>query len=272
MENKNSSCCNKLSLFVSLAAIAISASTYFCKSNKVEEKQTDSTLDERVKSIVLDFIKQDPQCITDAIGEGFAKKRDKELDDLSKNVASKYTEIRKQAIMFGKPDSKNIFVCFFDPLCKHCIDFQKTMIKLIKAKKDATFKLLPVGVLGEDSIKLAKYYLAVYAKNPEKALAFIEKIVTSEKADQKAIDSALKDINITADDIKDLLTEGDKQLVSNGMLAEKLKIPVVPATFFMKDGQEAKMVQATGVDQILPLIEELQPSDTEKNKPEQKQN
>ncbi len=253
MENKNSGGC-KLSLILSLISIVLASAAYFCPKKAAQPEQA-STFDERVKGTLIDVIKNDPQIITDAISEGLAKKRDEELKNLSQGVMDKRADITKQSIKFGNTNSKNVFYCFFDPLCKHCIDFQKSMLKLIKAKKDVVFHMLPVAVLGDDSINLAKYYFAVAERSTEKALGFIESIVTSENMDKKAIEKALKSVDLSEKDIEASLEESDKKLGSNGQLATNLRLPIVPAIFFSKGGSNAMMVQATSVEQLLAILE-----------------
>jgi hypothetical protein len=110
--------------------------------------------------------------------------------------------------------------------------------------------MLPVGVLGEDSITIAKVYFAVYEKSPEKALEFIEIIISNgESVDKDAIEKALKKVNLTYKEIEPLLEEADKKLSHNGVSAEKLGIPVVPAIFYIADTQ-VKMLQTTDSEQI----------------------
>lgn len=254
MENKNSSC-SKLCGIISLAALIMASLAYFYPK-KVAEPYSSSTFDEKVKRVMIDVIKQNPQLLMDAMSEGIAKKREDAIKQLSTDVSEKSADISKLSMKFGKMDSKTSIICFFDPLCKHCIEFQKSMLKLTHAKKDVCFKMLPVAVLGEDSVTLAKVYIAVYDKSPEKALTFIEKITSSEnEIDKSVIEKALKASGLDNKEIEGMLTESDKKLAENGKLAESLKVPVVPAIFLVK-GKDVSMIQTTETEALLAQIEE----------------
>ena len=252
MERNSSSC--KLSLIISIIALIIAAASYFCPK-KSTDLLNSSTLDEKVKGIMIDTVKQDPQLLMDAMGEGIAKKREAAIGELTNGILDKSSDITKQSMKFGELSSKTNVVCFFDPLCKHCIDFQKSMSKIVKAKKDVCFKMIPAAVLGDDSVTLAKVYIAVYDKSPEKALTFIEKITSSEGDINKSeIEKALKTAGLDPKEIEGMMTDADKKLIANGKLAETLKIPVVPAIFVVK-GKEVNILQSTGIDQLLAAIE-----------------
>ena len=253
MENKCSTG-SKVGVIISILALIVSLAAYFCP-RKTGDLAESSTLDEKVKSAVVDLVKQNPQMIMDAMGEGLAKKREDSIKQLGADVFVQKDEIAKQSLKFGKADAKSSVICFFDPLCKHCIEFQKTMLKLMEAGKDVNFHMMPVAVLGEDSVVLAKTYLSVYEKGVDKASKFIAKITADGSAmDKAAIEKALKSIGLDPKEIESMLEEADKKLAANGILAEKLKIPFVPAIFVL-NGQNIDIVQATGVDDILPFIE-----------------
>ena len=129
------------------------------------------------------------------------------------------------------------------------------MLKLIKAKSDVCFKLLPVAVLGDDSVTLAKVYFAAYEKGAEKAIQFIENIISGKtEMDKKAIENALKSSGLNNKEIEGMLSDCEKKLIENGRLAESLKLPVVPALFIIKDGK-ATMLKISSADQFSVAIE-----------------
>jgi protein-disulfide isomerase len=210
----------------------------------------DAAFDEKIKRVVLDIIKQNPQLLMDAMGEGIAKKREDAVKQLGNSVIAQQDTLFKQGLQFGNKDAKKRIICFFDPLCKHCIEFQGAMIKLVRSGMDVAFSILPVGVLGEDSVLVGKVYLAVYDKSPGKALEFIEAIISNgEAVDKDAIKKALKKVNLTYEEIEAQLAEADKKLAINGVSAEKLGIPVVPAIFYIFEST-VKMLQTTNAEQI----------------------
>lgn len=256
MENKQkcSGCGCKVSAIISVLALIVAAASYFCP--KKSSSGTDSsTFDEKVRGIIVDTVKQNPQLIMNAMGEGIAKQREDELKQIEQAVADKSADVTKQAMKFGKLESKTSVICFIDPLEKACVEIQKQMLNLVKSKKDLCFKILPVAVLGNDSVTLAKVYLAVYEKSAEKAIRFIEHITSGKgEMDKKAIEASLKAAGLDNKEIEGMMDDCDKKLSENGKLAESLKLPLVPAIFTLKDGK-ATMLRLQSADQLIPAIE-----------------
>ena len=246
-------CCCKVAGILSALALIVSLGAYFFP--KSGSPVDSSTFDEKVKGIIIDTVKQNPQLLMNAMSDGIAKQREEELQQVEKAVAEKKAEIAKQAQKFGKLEAKTSVICFFDPLEKSCIELQKVMLTIVKAKKDVCFKLIPVAVLGDDSVTLAKVYIAVYEKSPEKAVTFIEHITSGKgDMDKAAIDDALKVAGLNSKEIEGMMDDCDKKLAENGKLAESLKIPVVPA-LFLTQGSEVGMLRLSSADQLLPAIE-----------------
>ena len=156
---------------------------------------------------------------------------------------------------FVKLETKASVICFIKPLEKACIEIQKQMLNMVKERKDLCFKIIPVAVLGNDSVTLAKVYLAAYEKSAEKAIKFIES-VTSKKGDmdKKAIEASLKAAGLDNKEIEGMMDDCDKKLAENGRLAESLKLPLVPAIFTLKDGK-ATMLRISSAEQFMPAIE-----------------
>jgi hypothetical protein len=140
-------------------------------------------------------------------------------------------------------------------MCKHCIEFQKDVIKTLEAKKNVCFHLLPVAVLGDDSVTLAKIYYVIYERSPEKALSFIKYVANSTEAmDKDGIEKALKSVGLSSKEIESAMPEGDKKVIANGKKAEELKIPFIPAVFHVT-GNEAEAVKSPNLDSILRAVD-----------------
>lgn len=257
MENKQkcSGCGCRVSTIISILALIVAAASYFYpkKASSIAES---STFDEKVRGIIVETVKQNPQLVMNAMGEGIAKQREDELKQVEQAVADKSADVTKQAMKFGKLESKTSVICFIDPLEKACIETQKQILSLIKAKKDICIKMLPVAVLGNDSIILAKVYLAVYEKSAEKAIRFIEHITSGKggEMDKKAIEASLKAVGLDSKEIEGMMDDCDKKLAENGKLAESLKLTLIPAIFTLKDGK-ATMLRLQSAEQLLPAIE-----------------
>ncbi len=258
---ENSSLC-KVSALISVVALIVAGASYFCP-NKTTEPASDA--DEKMKSMVINIIRDNPQLIMDAMGEGMAKKREESLKVLADEVANSKDELGKMALTFGDMASKVSIIAFVDPLCKHCMDFQKDLIKIVNSKKGICFRILPVAVLGEDSVTLSNVYYAVYEKNAEKALAFIDYVVNSkDPLDKAGIEKGLKSVGMSTSDIEAILPDCDKKVIANGKKAEALRVPVVPAVFAVV-GNKAEMLQNPDVDSIVKLLDAGGVAEEQKN-------
>jgi protein-disulfide isomerase len=235
-----------------LSVIAIAIAAYCCFKGPCD---SDKAGNEKIKEAVIRVIKNDPQMVMDAMGEGMAKRREDAIKQLGKDIAANKEALAKMSITFGDKAAKSVFIAFIDPMCKHCIEFQKDIVKALKAKKNVCFHLLPVAVIGEDSVTMAKVYYAVYEKSPEKALLFVEYVVNSTDAmDKDGIEKALKSVGLSSKEIESSLPDGDKKIIANGKKAEELKIPFIPAVFSVT-GNEAEVVKSPNLDSILRTID-----------------
>jgi protein-disulfide isomerase len=244
-------CCStfsKVAVTVSVVALVVAVASYFCPKRPCGG---DQTCGGNIREAVVNVIRNNPQMVMDAMGEGMAKKREDVIKQLAKDVAMNKEVLSQMSITFGDRAAKSVFIAFIDPLCKHCIEFQKDAVKALKAKKNVCFHLLPVAVIGEDSITLAKIYYVIYAKSPEKALAFIEYVTNSTEAmDKDGIEKALKSVGLSSKDIESAMPDGDKKVIASGKKAEELKVPFIPAVFHVT-GNEAEVVKSPNLDSIL---------------------
>jgi protein-disulfide isomerase len=249
MDNNGASCC-RLGVAISVLALGVAVTSYFCpRKDKAEHAANDSALDDRIKAAVIDVIKHNPRLLMDAMGEGIAQQKEEATKHLANGVLEHKAELVKQGIRLGKIGSKNMVICFFDPLCKHCIDFQKSALQMAEAGKDIEFVLLPVVVLSEDSRTVGKVYYAVCGDDQEKNKKFIKAIVESKEVDKDALEGAAKKAGVSQSEMEAGLDSANRKLDENWAVAEKIKVPVVPGIFAIK-GSDVQMLQATGVEQI----------------------
>lgn len=252
MQNKTSS--TKISLILSVVALIIAGASYMCPKKTCLSCSGEKG-DSAIKDQVIQSIKENPQAVVSAMEQGMAEKRDAALKQIPLEVFANKDVISKMSMNFGSKGAKVSFIAFLDPLCKHCIDFQKEMVKIVKSKKNVTFSLMPVAILGEDSITLARIYYAIYSKNPEKALEFIDGVTKFDgQIDKDAIEKILKKVSLNSKDIEAMFAESDKKLAANGTMADKIHIPVVPAVFAIADGK-ATMMQSVSMDAMLQIVD-----------------
>lgn len=249
-----SNCCGKVSL--ALSVLAIIGTLYFKFGNSGDQAVID---DDKIKAVALQAVRENPKVIVDAMGEGINQKRVETIQQISEGIIQNKDEISRMSLKFGPKDAKSKIVCFFDPLCPHCIEFQKSMIKLLEAKKSVEFQMMPVVIVGEDSVLIARLYTLIYKKSPEKALEFIGKITNEKTVDQKTIEKAVKSIGLDYKELEASSTDADKVLLEVGQLANKLNIPVVPAAFIVK-GSKAEPLQSFLIEDLAAVIDDGIPS------------
>jgi protein-disulfide isomerase len=201
--------------------------------------------EEPLKALVLQTIKENPNVVVDVLGDGIAKKREETIMQLGNGLAQRKAEVSQLAITFGNKNAKNVVACFFDPLCPHCIEFLKNMQKVLDSGKDVCFWLLPVVIVGEDSILMARLFIRTYGKDPAKALRFLGSILDEKVVNQESIERALKKTGFDAEEMKSNATDSDKRLLAIGELANQLKVPVVPAAYYLKGDQGVPLVAAS---------------------------
>ncbi|MDR0552498.1 MAG: thioredoxin domain-containing protein [Holosporales bacterium] len=240
-----------------LSVIAVGVSGYSClKKCKCGDSASD--LDSKIEAMVGDIISKKPDIIMEAMSKGVAQKREESIKQLGADVAASKDEISKLAMNFGPSSAKASVFAFIDPTCKHCIEFEKEFLKILDSKKDIGFKVVPVAVLGEDSVMIGKVYYALYSKSPEKALKFIKFVANSKNTlDKTAIEKGLKSIGADYDkDVEPNLSAADERLAKNGELAQKIGVPVVPAVFIV-EGSKAEMLQNPTAEIIIDSVERM---------------
>jgi protein-disulfide isomerase len=128
------------------------------------------------------------------------------------------------------------------------------MVKMSTAGHDVCFKLVPVAVLGADSVTIAKVYIACYEKNPVGALKVIDAVANCKKELGKdVIMQILKETGFNPAEIESLMNAADAKIARNGELAERMGIPLVPAVI-ISTPNGVKFVQAISVEQITQEI------------------
>lgn len=224
---------NKIGITVAIAALILSIVS-LSTNKKIDEPLV---LDQnKIKEIVIDTIKQNPQLVMDTMGDGLAQQREAAIKQVIDDVKANKDEIAVNSLLFGKIGAKAKVICFFDPLCKHCILFQHSMMDIIKLNKEIEFQLIPVAVLSEDSAVIAKLYIAAYDIDRQKSESFIKKLIElGEHPDMQSTEKALISSGYSMSEIEKKMPDAEKRLIANTNFAQKIKLPVVPGIFLMNN-------------------------------------
>ena len=167
--------------------------------------------------------------LIDAMSAGIVKQRAETAKQQALDVNKYQKKIISTSYTLGAPDSKKAVICFFDPICSGCIDFQKIMVKSLQQKKDICFHILPVVALGEHSEEITKLYHTVYAKEPDKFINFIDAITQ----DISDINKALTTIKFDKNNIQQFENTVNQKMTENIEWLEKLHITSVPCIFVL---------------------------------------
>jgi hypothetical protein len=254
-------CCStsaKVSLLVSVVALAVAGGSYFCHKGPCGSGcicQHSGGADDNLRAQVLEIIEHNAQKIMDALGKGMAKDRENSLKQTEKKIIEDKGYLKEKSIILGDKLSKVIVCAFFDPLCDHCRGFQRDVVKILKTKKNICFYLLPLAAIGEDSVTIAKIYYALYERSPERAVAFMEYVANStEPMNKDEIEKGLKVIGITAKDIEKAAKEQDKIVAGNGQKAQEYAIQFIPTVFSIV-GNQAKTIKNPTLETLLKIAD-----------------
>ncbi len=256
--NKTQRCCVKcknclsiaLSVFACiLACVAMLKNGHKSATSPMDiQNQSVSQIDDgKIRTTIIDIIKNDPQLLIDAMSAGIAKQR----ADLSKQQAQsveKYkNDLLNTAYMLGNKEAKQTVLCLFDPICNGCIEFQHVMLKALKNKKDVCFYIIPIAALGERAEEVAKAYYAVCAKDPSKLIDFITEIIK----DPSNLEFALKEVSVSQKDLEQFKNAINQKLEANLSWLDKLQINSVPAIFIKSSGGKFTSIEESELINVL---------------------
>jgi protein-disulfide isomerase len=231
MKHGSYSSCGKISCLISFIALAVAIVGYFFPKSAIKESQQED--EEKLKAFFLRAMKENPQAIMAAMSDGINAKKEEEFKKVAENIKNNLKEVNDKSMILGNKDAQKGFICFYDPLCPHCKVFQQSMLQILQGRKDVFFKLLPVAVLGANSIVLAKVIISCYSLAKNKVLAVMQNMLNeSGTLDHDSIIRVLQKAGVDHQAIAQNDTEANAKLMDNGSLAEQLGIPIVPAVLF----------------------------------------
>ena len=218
---------SKIALALSCVAIVGVGASFFVQKDLVLSEKDDAQVAESVKR----SFNKDPQALLDILNNAVAMKNKEAAKQMCNNVFANREEIKKQSIIIGNKNAKKYIIAFNDPLCPHCRTFQKEIAAITERRKDLCVYLVPVAAVSEDSITIAQLYYAVNEKKPDQMCKFLRAVADIRDISNDGIVELLKTVGLTQNDILDIIAKCRKCIADNGMLAEKLNVPVVPAIF-----------------------------------------
>ncbi|MCX7338341.1 MAG: thioredoxin domain-containing protein [Alphaproteobacteria bacterium] len=216
---------------------------------------------QEIQDIVIKVIKEKPDLIMTALNDGMQAQQDKLRIDMEKDASAMKDKLLQSSIVIGNPKADVRLLAFIDPMCPHCGEFLRISNALLLKRQDLAIHLIPIAMLGANSVALSKMMLAASGQNVDKMKTFFLKF--GEKAgeiDQRPkLLKLAKESGLDVDQLEKAETapETEKQLESNTKLAETLKIPGVPTVFGIYASGKMSIIPPTDLENFNTLIDTI---------------
>ena len=191
-----------------------------------EERQL---LREEIRSYLLEF----PEVLYEAIDAYEAKQREQQAVADTALILENYGEIFNDGVsmVLGNEDAEVFIAEFFDYKCGYCKAAYKDLRKLVAEDDSVAFVLKELPILGEESLRAARYAVAVREIAPAHYLAYHDKLVME---NSPLSDMVLKlhasDLGIDIDALEAAIEAeaGVQNLRDTQALARKLNVSGTP--------------------------------------------
>ena len=138
----------------------------------------------------------------------------------------------------GNPNGDITLVEFVDYRCGYCKKAHNEVEKLLSTDRNIRFVIKEFPILGEDSLVLSKFALAVKIVHGDEMYKVVHDILIKMKSppSEKTFDRIMNNLNLDADRVESKMesNEVDGMIAYTRTLAERLKISGTP-TFVMND-------------------------------------
>ncbi len=242
---------SKIALALSCVAIVGAGVSIFLPKSLVINEKDDAQVEESVKRI----FQKNPQSLLDVLNNAVSMKNKEATNQMCNDIFTNRESIKKQAIVLGNKNAEKYIIAFNDPLCPHCRTFQREIVKRIEKDGDLCVYILPVAAISEDSITIAQLYYAVNEKKPNQINKFLKDVADMRDINNNGIVALLKGVGLTQSDISSIVNSCRECVSQNGMLAEKLGIPVVPAIFIVGQTSANMMQPGQTIDEVMKSVQ-----------------
>ncbi len=138
----------------------------------------------------------------------------------------------------GNPNGDITLVEFVDYRCGYCKKAHNEVEQLLSTDRNIRFVIKEFPILGEDSLMLSKFALAVKIVHGDEMYKLVHDILIKMKSPpiEKALDQIMNNLNLDADRVESKMesNEVNGMIAYTRTLAERLKISGTP-TFVMND-------------------------------------
>ena len=138
----------------------------------------------------------------------------------------------------GNPNGDITLVEFVDYRCGYCKKAHNEVEKLLSTDRNIRFVIKEFPILGEDSLVLSKFALAVKIVHGDEMYKLVHDILIKMKSPpiEKALDQIMNNLNLDADHVESKMesNEVNGMITYTRTLADRLEISGTP-TFVMND-------------------------------------
>jgi protein-disulfide isomerase len=220
---------------------------------------------QEIQDIFLQMIREKPDMFIGAVNDAMQAQQDKLRVDMEKAATDMKDKLLTNGVTLGSAKAEAHLVAFFDPMCPHCHDFYRLAAALVEKRHDLAIHIIPVAILGPNSVAMAKILLATSQQGVDKMSAFFLKFINkTAEIDRAKLLQLAKDAGIDVAKMeKDELSETtEKTLVSFTQLAEQIKIPGVPTIFGLQKDGKLVVVPPMDIDGFNKVIDSLKGGQT----------
>ena len=187
-----------------------------------------------IEQVIKDYIMQHPEIVQDALTALQASRDAEEAKKAEAAVKDNAAEIfgSPHQVVLGDPDGKVTLVEFFDYNCPYCKRAVADMLSLMNEDVGLRIVLKEFPVLGDGSAEAAKVAVAVRMQDPQKYLAFHQKLLGARGEANGAVALAVaKDLGLDMDRLRrDMASDEVKATIDENLkLGETIGVTGTPA-------------------------------------------
>lgn len=186
----------------------------------------------RIKSLVREYILDNPEIIAEAITLLQAKQETARQDRQQQNLLQLQSDLRNppEQTVIGNPDGSVTVVEFFDYNCGYCKSMFQTVLDSLQAHKELRLVLIEFPILGPNSVIASK---AALASRQQNLYGPFHKAMMNHRGslNESSIMTLARGVGLNIEQLKSDMKdpEIDSYIEKNRSMAQKLEISGTPA-------------------------------------------
>jgi protein-disulfide isomerase len=215
---------------------------------------------QEIQNIFLELIREKPELFMGAMNEGMQAQQDKLRIEMEKGATDMKDKLVSTGISLGSPQASVHMIAFMDPMCPHCHEFHKIVNVLLQKRQDIVIHVIPVAILGPNSVAMSKILIATAKQGADKMNNFFNKFISkTSDIDRTKLLQMAKDsgVDVAKMEKEEVAEETEKTLIAYTQLAEQLKVPGVPTVFGVQKDGKVVIVPPMDIDGFNKAIDSL---------------